>query len=849
LQRGEALSAYQVLVAGTPERVAQDQGDQWDSGKVESEDSIQVAYAGHPLASGRRYYWKVRYWDKEGRVSPYSEPAWLEMGLLSRDEWTGQWVSGGKQLRKEFQLSGAVARARVYVTALGYYELRINGERVGQRVLDPAYTTYPKRVLYTTYDVTPLLKEGPNAIAAMLGGGWATLEIPGGGYKPYYPAPALFLQMNVDLQGGGHFSLASDTSWKAAQGPILSDSLYNGEVYDARSETPGWDRPGFDDSTWKNATVVAGSSGILSAEMMPPIRVVDEMVPKSVSSPEPGAYVFDMGQNLSGWARLRVQGPRGSVVTMRFAELLDPDGMINRANLRTAKARDVYVLRGGGVETYAPHFTYHGFRYVELTGFPGTPSLDALRGEVVRTAVGTVGSFSASKQILNQIQHLIYWSQTTNLFSIPTDCDQRDERQGWLGDAQVTAEEAMMNFDMAAFYTNFVRDIRDAQGADGSLPSTVPRRWGDFPGDLGWETAYPLLCWYMWEQYGDRRILEQNEQGLKQYVAFLRSLASDNVFRGHPGHEGDWVEVEHTPYEFIANVWYYYDVEILGRIERVLGNSPDAASYSRLAEDIRDAFNRTFFDPKTGEYANATQAANAMALFLNLPAKDQRGKVAGNLTNDIVYYHNTHVTTGFIGVKFLMPALTEIGRTDLAYELAAQTTYPSWGFMIAQGATTLWELWEDKTGSAMNSHDHAMFGSVGAWFYRALAGIDQETNSAGYRHIRIEPHPVEDLHWASGTIRTIRGDVSSSWAHSPGVIRLHVVIPVGADATVLIPKEQQMTDITVREGSHVVWEDGHYVAGDPGVTGATGGGTGWEHLTGVTLQLGSGEYSLVLTGR
>jgi alpha-L-rhamnosidase len=689
-----------------------------------------------------------------------------------------------------------------------------------------------------------MLKQGPNAIAVMLGGGWATLE--NRGFKPYYPSPALLLQLNVESEGGRQVSIASDGSWKAAQGPILSDSVYNGEVYDARRETPGWDRPGFDDSTWKSVAVTAGSQGVLSAEMMPPIRVIDQdIVPKSMTSPDAGIYVFDMGQNMSGWVRLRVRGERGSRVVMRFAETLYANGMINRENLRAAKAQDEYVLRGGGgTETYTPRFTYHGFRYVEVTGYPGTPSLASIRGEVVHSAVTPVGGFVASKQILNQIHQLIYWSQLTNLFSIPTDCDQRDERQGWLGDAHVTAEEAMMNFDMAAFYTNFVRDIQDAQAPNGSVPSTVPSRWGDFPADLGWETAYPLLCWYMWEQYGDRRILEQNEQGLRNYVSFLNSLAQDNVFRGHPGHEGDWVEIEHTPYEYVANVWYYYDVWTLARIEQVLQHSTEAASYDGLAQQIRDAFNRTFFDPKTGEYANGTQAANAMALFLNLVPKEQRGKVAGRLTDNITYYHNTHITTGFIGVKFLMPALTAVGRADLAYELAAQTTYPSWGFMVSQGATTLWELWQEKAGPAMNSQDHAMFGSVDAWFYRALAGIDQEVNSVGYRHVLVKPQTVEDLHWASGSTQTIRGAVSSSWAHSPGMIRLDVVIPVGADATVAIPREEQMTEITVREGSHLVWQDGHYVDGDPGVTGSTG-----VDANGVTLHIGSGEYSFVLTGR
>ncbi len=684
-ERGGLQSAYQVLVASSAELLNQQKGDQWDSGKVESDQSAQVVYAGTPLGSGRTYYWKVRYWNKEGRVSPYSLPGRFEVGLLSREEWKGQWIGGGNELRKEFRLPRGVLRGRVYVTALGYYELWINGKRIGNNVLDPAWTIYPKRVLYTTYDVTSTLEQGPNAIGVMLGSGWATQRA----YrKPYYDAPALLLQMNLELEGGGRFNLSTDGSWKAIQGPILSDSVYDGEIYDARRETPGWGRAGLDDSAWKDAQVVAGSQGILSAQMMPPIRVVDELVPQIMTNPAPGVYVYDLGQNISGWARIELNGARGARVQMRFAELVYPDGMINRANLRTAKARDVYILRGGGPEVYQARFTYHGFRYVEVTGYPGTPGLDSLRGEVVHTAVGSVGSFVASTQLLDQIQRLIHWSQLTNLQSIPTDCAQRDERQGWLGDAQLTAEEAMMNFDMAAFYTNFIRDIRDAQDAQGAIPETVPYKYGYFPGDLGWESAYPLLCWYMWEQYGDRRILEENYAGLKKYIEFARSMAVNDVLRFHVS--GDWALV-YTSGDYEGDAWYYDDVLTFSKIAQVVGNSTDASAYGQLVARVKDALNRTYLNPETGQYANGTQTANATALFLDLPPPSQRGRVADNLVNNIIYYNNTHVATGFVGVRFLMPALTLIGRADLGYDLATQTTFPSWGYMVSQGATTLWE--------------------------------------------------------------------------------------------------------------------------------------------------------------
>ncbi len=642
-ERGQKQTAYQLLVSTRPEWLIQDKGDQWDSGKVASEESTQVVYRGRPLASGRTYYWKVRYWDAHGDASPYSQPAWFEMGLLARDEWKGKWSTGGNQLRKEFRLDRRVVRARVYITALGYYELRINGEKIGENVLDPAWTTYENRVLYTTYDVTRALQQGANAVGVMLGGGWAVLKGPEWAVvKTPYSSPALLMQMNIELEGGQAVSIVSDASWKAGRGPILNDTIYDGEVYDARQETPRWDRPGFDNSAWSAAQVVNGSAGLLSAQMMPPIRVTDTIVPLKMCNSRPGVFVYDLGQNIAGWAQLRVEGPRGTKVKLRFSEIIYDDGMIDRENLRRAKAEDTYILRGEGKEIYEPHFTYHGFRYVEVTGYPGTPSLDSIRGRVVHTAVETTGSFAASNALLNQIQKIIRWTQLNNLYSVPTDCPQRDERMGWMGDAQLTTEEAMLNFDMAAFYANFVRDIRDAQGPDGSVTDTVPYRGGRRPADPAWGSAYPLICWFMWKQYGDRRTLEENYEGLKKYVDFLGSRAPDHILRD--SYYGDWVATEPTPGEYVSAAYYYYDVQTLSKIAEILGNAADAQSYSRLAGQIKEAFNRQFLSGATSSYAEGTQTANSMALFLDLVPQDHRNNVLGSLTNDIVYRHDTHLT-------------------------------------------------------------------------------------------------------------------------------------------------------------------------------------------------------------
>ena len=843
-ERAEKQSAYQVLVATKAESLTQDKGDQWDSGKVAGDDFTQVAYAGKPLDSGRNYWWKVRYWDKEDRASEYSRPAHFGTALLKPSDWKASWMAAGDQggeFRKQFTIAGKVNSARVYVGALGYYELRVNGHRIGHKALDPAWTTYPKRVLYSTYDLTSVLKQGENVVAVMLAGGWATQEVDGS--QVYYKQPAVVVQMNAEAEGGRTVSVVSDATWKAVAGPVVESSVYGGEVYDAREETPGWDQSGFDESTWRAAQVVEGSAGARSSEMMPAIQAVDEIVPVRMNSPKPGVYVFDMGQNMSGWARLSVEGPAGTKVQMRYSELLYDNGMINRENIRGAKSRDIYILRGDGEESYEARFTYHGFRYVEVTGFPGTPSLDSIRGRLVHTAVKTIGSFAASTPVLNDIQRIIRWSQLTNLMGVPTDCDQRDERWGWMGDAQASAEEAMMNFDMAAFYANFIRDIGDAQRDDGAVPGTVPVKYVSDETDLGWQTAYPLLVKYMWEEYGDRRIIEQQEAGLKKYIEFLRRNAKNDVFATKLGHEGDWVELAHTPHDYISDFWYLYDVEIMAGFEKVLGHTADADMYAKLAGNIRAALNRTYFHPDTAQYANGTQAANAMALFLNLPPKDRRDDVAENLSNDVLYFHNMHVTTGFIGVKFLMPALTATGRSDLAYDLAVQTTYPSWGYMISRGATTLWELWQEKNGPRMNSHDHIMFGSVGAWLYQALAGINQEPDGVGYRHIRIQPQAAHGLQWASGTVKTIRGTVESSWTHDANGVTLHVHIPAGADARVMLPRPKQLSGITVEENGRMVWENGEYMSGDPGITGAV------SEDNDIAFDVGSGEYTFTLRGQ
>lgn len=821
-ERAQAQTAFQVVAASDAGFTAV----VWDSGKTASSQSTQVVWAGKPLESAKTYYWKVRYWDRQDRPSAYSEAARFHTGLLARAEWSGKYITGANQLRKEFTLKQRPRRAWVFVTGLGYYELRLNGKKVGDHALDPGWTTYEKRVLYAGYDVTRRLHEGANAVAVTLGSGW---------YAGEKTPPTALVEIRIELEDGAVVRVASDETWKTAPGPILSESVYHGERYDARRETPGWDRPGFDAAAWKPATVnAAPPKGELSAQTMPPIRVVDGIVPLRMSSPKSGVYVYDMGQNFSGWVELRVKGPRGTEVRLRHAETLYPNGNLNVENLRRAKATDVYVLRGGDAEeVYQPRFTYHGFRYVELSGFPGTPKLDSVHAKVVHTDVAPTGGFSSSNDLLNRLHHNILWGITSNLHSVPTDCNQRDERMGWLADAHLYAEPALLNFDAAAFYTNFLRNIRDAQDDAGAIPDTVPHRYGGRPADPAWGAAYPLITWFLYEYNGDRRILEEHYEGVKKWTELLRSQSRDGVLP--PSRYGDWVPVQKTPTDLVATFFYYYSAHLTSRMAMVLGKAEDGAAYARLAGEIKDAFNRKYWDAGTMSYGNGTQTAQILPLYLDLAPNDWRGPARNRLTDDIVYANNTHLTTGIIGAKYVMELLTRTGRADLAYEIVTQKTYPSWGYMIERGATTLWELWQEKTGPSMNSHNHPMFGSVDAWFYNALAGVNLDPERPGYERIRIEPQTVRDLEWVSGSIETLRGPVISSWRRTPDELHLETTIPTGSVAEVHLRKNN-LDPAVVTESGRVVWKDNAFQSGAEGVRSAR------QTRDEIVFEIGSGGY-------
>jgi len=767
--KGVVQTAYRIWVSDSPTVPS---GNIWDSGVVKSANSVLVSYAGQALKSDTSYYWKVIWYDANNNASPFSAVAQFDVALLTPADWNGAtWLAGFNQFRTEFVLSSAPSRARAYVSGVGYYELFINGAKVGNNVLDISWTDYGKRVMYTTYDVTSLLKAGKNAVGVMVGNGWWG-QGSNGAKQVKFLLTANSGSTVMRVPSVAH-------SWNATNGPITYDSIYNGETYDARLETPGWTEPNYS-GKWSAPSVIAnGPGGVLRATAIHPIQVQEEFTPKTMNQPQKDTYVYDFEQNFSGWVKINVKGPKGTIIRLRHAEILDHDGsgMIYTANLRSAKATDYYTLKGDpNGETYHPRFTYHGFRFVELTGFPGTPNLQTLTAQHLFSSVPSVGQINLNNAILDRIQHNIIYGQQSNLMSVPTDCDQRDERLGWMGDAQLAAEEAMHNFDMGSFYSHFVRLINDDEGSDGTVTDTVPYlRYGSRPADPAWGAAYPLIVYWLHEYNGDVGIVAEQYAGVKGWLDYLTARVKESGIGKMFYNYGDWVPPPPAQRcnESLTSAFYYIlNLQQLSAMATKLGNTGDAAKYLTLSQQASTEFNAAFL---TGaNYAQGYQTCQVLPIFLGITPSSAP---ANQLLNDITS-HQTHLTTGILGTKYLPLSLSMIGRTDVALELALQTTYPSWGYMFTQkieaAATTLWELWDSPNeGPGMNSRNHIMFGSVGAWFYQYLAGIRQAAGTVGYTNLDISPPDANVLlksvlSTVYATYKTQKGVVAVKWTRSGG---------------------------------------------------------------------------------
>lgn len=810
-------SAWQVLVASSAAKLAADEGDLWDSGRVPGDQSVLVDYAGKRLPSRAECFWKVRVWTGGETPSRWSKPAKWTMGLLAPADWSAKWigspttnrVEAAPLLRREFDVAKRVRRATAYVSGLGYFELSLNGRRVGDHELDPKNTRYDRRVLYVTHDVTDQVRRGRNALGVVLGNGWYNYHNKNAwdfDTAPWRAKPALLLQLEIEFTDGTTQTVVSDGSWKYATGPVVFDAMLAGETYDARLERPGWDKAGHDDAAWAAARVVAAPKGRVTAQMIPPIRALRTIKPVKMTEPKPGVFLFDFGQNMAGTFRLTVRGPAGADVKIETAELLNKDGSLNASNINTfSKSYPFqtyhYILKGRGTESWRPRFMYDGFQYAQVSGFPGRPSLASIEAIVEHTDLPPAGSFACANELLNRIQHCTWWSFVNNFHGHPTDCPNR-EKNGWTGDAHLAAETGLYNFDAAACYTQWLRDFRDEQQDDGSLPGIIPTggwgyTWGNGPA---WDSALVLIPWYVWQYRGDRRILEENYENMRRYVDYLTTRASNGIVKIGLG---DWAPAHTKTPEAITSTGYYAcDALIVSQVAALLGRKEDAAKYAALFASIRQAFNQAFFDPQTSKYGKGEQTALACALYQQLADPAHIPGVLSNLVADIEAKAN-HLDCGILGTKYLMHALTDNGRGDVAWTLATQPTSPGWGAMVLQGATTLWEQWNGG-----GTHNHIMFGDISAWFYRTLAGIRPDPAAPGFKRIIIAPQLLGDLKSASAWHDSPYGRIASSWKREKGLLTLSVTIPPNTTARIHLP---------AADASKVL-EGGRSVAGSAGVT-------------------------------
>ncbi|MGA2077067.1 MAG: glycoside hydrolase family 78 protein [Terriglobia bacterium] len=1008
--RGLKQRAYQILVASSEERLGNDQGDFWDTGRVESDKSIQVPYGGKPLASGTPVWWKVRVWDSAGTPSNWSGPAFWSMGLLNPEDWRGKWIgldegegqpeelgkahwiwssrvgpgtryfrrtieiaqdnpvsdallylvgSGNtalyingqpvgstkgienpistditqalhsghnvfavsvsasgdapsgligaiqmelargeptvidtdqewrvssteshdwnkpefndtawsqakvlgeygmapwgevgwaertvlpaRMLRKDFNVSSQVKRATLYISGLGLSEAYLNGEKIGDGVLVPALSDYDKRVYYLTYDVTSRLTQGANALGVILGNGRYFAprhKVPT--FTRTFGYPKLLLQLEIQHSDGTVERVVSDENWKlTTEGPIRANNEYDGEIYDGRREIEGWSRPGFDDSGWEKAQAVKAPAGVLSSQMIEPIRVTETLKPVAVNQVSPGVYMFDMGQNMVGWCRLTVSGPKGTQVTLRHAERLRPDATLYLDNLRSALVTDVYTLKGEGTEVYEPRFTYHGFRYVEMKGFPGKPSLASLEGREVHDAVEQHADFTSSNPLLNQIYKNVVWGTKDNYRSMPTDCPQRDERQGWLGDRSAESRGEPYMFDVAGLYAKWVDDMADSQDEKGRVSDVSPAYWPFRNENVTWPSSFIIIPDHLYDQYGDLEVIRRHYEGMKKWIAHMQTFLKGDLMPRDV--YGDWCVPPESPELIHSNdparrtegpvlgtTYFYHLLRLMARFATLLDKPDDAKDFNALADRLVAAFNKTYFHEATGRYSNGSQTSSVLPLAFGMVAEQDRQKVAEALARKIQDQSQGHTGTGLIGGQWLMQVLSANGHPEVAYEIASQKSYPSWGYMAGQGATTIWELWNGDTANpAMNSGNHLMLvGDLITWLYENLAGIRPDPAQPGFKHIVMHPTPAGDLTFVRASHKSPYGEISSDWKRDGDRFTWSVSIPVNTTATVYIPAD--------REAS--VKESAQPAAQTPGVKylGREAGA--------VVYEIGSGSY-------
>jgi len=809
-RRNTVQTAYEIAVSTDSAGLLAGRPLVWSSGRVPSDRSVFVEYGGPALRSATRYYWHVRVWDGT-RASAWSTPSWWETGLLGRSDWTAQWIrppdaqhdsAGGPapMLRHAFTLAGRVRSARLYVTSLGLYAVELNGHRVGADAFTPGWTSYGKRLQYQTYDVTGLLATGSNAIGATLGDGWYRGHLGfNDGQNLYGRRVALLLQLDVRYADGRAERIVSDGGWKAATGPILMSDIYGGETYDARQERAGWSTPRYDDSGWNPVALADPPAAVLVAPVAEAVRRTAEIRPIAILHTPSGQTAFDLGQNITGWVRLRVSGAAGTTIVLRHGEVLDKDGNVYFGNLRNAAQTDRYTLRGGAEEIYEPHFTYHGFRYVTVEGLPTPPTLETVTGIVVHSDLPETGRFVTSDTMLNRLQQNIVWGQRGNFLDVPTDCPQRDERLGWTGDAQVFARTAAFNMFVPGFFSKWLADLAADQHPGGSVPWVIPNPLGGdsttFASAAGWADAAVVVPWTMYLVYGDQRLLERQYPSMRAWVDYGARRAGPGLVWRNNRYFGDWLAWHSddasypgatTGKDFIATAYLAHSTDLVARAAAALGRTTDARKYAARFAAIRDAFQREFVSPG-GRVAENTQTAYAMAINFGLVRPAERAGDTRRLADDI-RVHGGHLSTGFLGTPEVTHALSNNGHLADAYRLLLQRGYPSWLYPITRGATTMWERWDGIRPDSsfeepsMNSFNHYAFGAVGDWMYQVIGGINLDPSAPGYRHALIAPRPGGGLTSASTAIETLYGTLATAWTLDSTAYTLDVDVPPNTSA-------------------------------------------------------------------
>jgi alpha-L-rhamnosidase len=821
-KRGVTQEAYQILVASSEVKLANNEGDLWNSGKVNSSESIHVKYNGKELKSRTKCYWKVKIWTNVGECE-WSQINFWTMGLLYYKDWPKGWIGfdrafpwdnietdsrlSARYFRKEFQSTKVIQSATASIVGLGLYELFINGKKVGDDVLAPSPTDYHKNIKANTYDVTSYIQNGKNAVGVVLGNGrfFAMRQ----DEKPYkiktFGFPKMLLNIHIVYSDGSAVIIDSDNTWKGtADGPIRANNEYDGEEYDATKAFIGWEKSGFDDSKWHQAEYVQEPIGAIESQMNENMRVMKKLQPVSIKKLSGERYILDMGQNMVGWLQLNIKGLKGQQIKLRFAESLQDNGELFTANLRAAKNTDLYTLNGGENETWEPKFVYRGFRYVELSGYTYQPKLDDFVGKMIYDNIQTVGTFESSNVLINQIFKNAWWGIAGNYKGIPLDCPQRNERMPWLGDRGTVAHGENFVFDNERIYTKWLEDIRNAQKEDGAIPDVAPAFWRYYSDNMTWAGTIVLITDMLYQQTGNVQIVKDNYPAIKKWLSYMeeRYLQDDILTKDS---YGDWCAPPITieagrgksadkkyPSELISTAYFYHYLQLMMKFSKVMGNETDFAKFDSLSAKVRDAFNKKYYHEK-GFYGDHQLTNNIIALYFGIVPKAETDKVFKNIVYTVEVINKGHLSNGLVGVQWLMRCLNDYGRPDLAYSIATQKTYPSWGYMIENGASTIWELWNGNTADPkMSSQNHViMLGDLLIWYYENLAGI--KAGTPGFKKIIMKPEIIEGLKNVNASFQSPYGEISSSWKKDKKQFDWEITIPANTNAEVYLPVLNQQS--------------------------------------------------------